>query len=119
MNGFPVLRYLWKDLVVGLPDDVSAFKSIIRQPALADGEVVHLVIEHGEGSRRMFDKQTQSVLAYEQRHFGLLALGDVFRDAGLADHFTLLVADGKSTVVNPVGLSSRKDDPVFEIVILR
>ena len=119
MNLPPAFRDLREDVVVATTRQLLARQPEVRQPALADGHVAHLVVEHGDGCRRMVDEETELLLAdaqlgadalgrlagrgsvleeVERGHTGtaqvllrLLAPGDVEHDAVGADRFAAAI----------------------------
>src|SRR5262245_54650430 len=70
---------------MGSASNISASEMVVCHPAVADGDVAHLTVEHGEGRWRMLDEYLQSFLALAQGpfcSFPLDSLSDGSRDSG-------------------------------------
>src|SRR5262249_13053375 len=77
MYFLPMFRNFGEKDVMRLAYNVSVFVIVVRHPAMTDGKVAHLSVEHGQGRRRMFDEYLQPFLALAQLLFNLLALRNV------------------------------------------
>ncbi len=82
MHFLPPLRDVGEDLVVAAPDDVPVLQPEIGQPPLADEQVAHVPVEHGDRCGGVFHEEAQPLLALAQRFLGPFALGHVANEGG-------------------------------------
>lgn len=86
---------------MGSAENVSAAEAVVVAPATTDSDVVHVAIEHGQGSGRMLREELKQFLALTQIGFNALSPGDVLDRAAHQDGIAAGVAFDAPTGMNP------------------
>ena len=68
----------------------------------------------GDADEPEIEVSPESFLAFYQRQFGLLPLGDIRGDAGNADESAVRITHLESAIVNPAHRAVRPGDAVFD-----
>src|SRR6185295_1581481 len=105
MCSLPALRHIRENFVVGAAKNDRVTEAVVRYPAATDGQVAHLTVEHGEGSRRMFDEQLQYFFAFALRLLSLLALADVNDRADITEELALRTVARRGPINHPAILT--------------
>src|SRR5262249_306382 len=82
MPFLPALRDVGDDLVVAAPVVLPAPQAVIGPPPLADEQVAHVPVEHGDRCGGVFHEEAQQLPALAQRFLGPFALGHVANEGG-------------------------------------
>ena len=80
VNLLPPVRDIGMNLVMVESDEIAVAATKIVRPTLADGEVIHVPIEHGDGRRGLMHEGMELSLAGLQDLLGAFAFGDVNPD---------------------------------------
>ena len=102
-----VLEGAGEQLELGIPDQLAEGPVDLEPPAVGRRQ--------GDTDRGMLERAGEAFLAFPQRVFDPLALGDIRDDPGQADQSAGGIADLKAPDANPADLAVRPRDPILDV----